>query len=303
MANLVTKCVEIGFGRRRGKWTDRYEIEYVRAFRVTTDTATMDPQAVRLQAEVIAVAGSVRLPQRWDPHPTDGGILVTEVEAEEQEDAFRWIFTVRYGSNASIQDRQNYDPTKEAPVVTFAQEDWEEALQAAFDANGDEVPIVNSAGGYFDPPPTARRTRIVMTLVQNRSSFDPIEAATFTNTLNQKPFLGAAVGTVYCRSIQTSGPKAAKNDVIYWPVTYVFAFASKPEHWQFRPLDAGRFYLKTVAGQPVQQRFTDFAGRLMQDGLLDGAGGQLLENDDPKFLAFDLYELEDFNLLNLNLNI
>lgn len=301
MPNVIN-CVEVGQGRRRGKWSDRYEIEYVRAFRVTTDTATMDPQTVRLLAEAFVgtgLPGQQKLPQRWDPHPADGGILVTEVEAEEQQDSFRWIFTVRYASGASIQNRQNYDPTLEAPVATFSQEDWEEALQE--DAGGNA--IVNSAGGYFDPPPTARRVRIVMTLVQNQASYDPDEAAQFTNTLNKLPFLGAAVGSVFLRSIQTSGPKTAKNDRVYWPVTYTFCFADKPEQWQFRPLDAGKFYLKKVNGVFVQQRFTDFAGRLMQDGLLDGSGGKLEEGDDPHFLAFDLYELEDWSALPINLNI
>lgn len=292
MASVI-RLAPIGHGRRRGRWTDRYEHEYVQPYRATTDTATMDPYLVRVGAEALG------LPQRGDAHPSDTSILVSEVEVEEQADCFRWIFNVKYSSSAADQTREAFSPLDVKPVATFAQEDWEEALQ--FD-QGDNA-LVNSAGGFFDPPPTARRSRIVMTLVQNQPSYDPILAATYTNTLNETLFLGGDPKTVYCRSITTAGPRAFKNDTVAWPVSYVFVFADDPKWWQYRPLDIGKFYLKTILGVTLPQRFTDRFSRLLPDGLLDGSGGALPVGGTPVFLEFDLYEVQDFNALPLSLDI
>src|SRR5262245_20656653 len=183
MASVI-RLVEIGFGRRRASWSDRYVHEYVRAFRATTNDPTMDPEQVRAGAEALG------LPQRWDSHPSDPQILVKEVDVEEQPDAYRWVFTVRYSSEASDPSRQAFNPLDEPPVATFAQEDWEEALQA----DAGDNPIVNTVGDFYDPPPTARRSRVVMTLVQNQASYDQVQAAQYSNKLNLGVFLGAAEG-------------------------------------------------------------------------------------------------------------
>lgn len=192
-----------------------------------------------------------------------------------------------------------YDVTVEyggenSPLLTPYIRSWEsvhsvEAIN--LDITGDL--IANAA----DDPITGVMKRFsdsVYVVTRNESHYNLTTAQLFRNSLNSHLFYNAAPGLVFMSDIL--GQRVTDNVEEYWKITYKMIFRtllSFGEAWAIRVLNEGPQYLSGGVLTPVVNKKGVRTAKLAADGTLLASGA------DDVFLEFDIYELRNFNDLNL----
>ena len=176
--------------------------------------------------------------------------------------------------------------TKEVPI-------WELA-------DGEErrgKPLANSAGQYFDPPPTKQATTFVVGFSRHLPVGSPVvqRALAYQGAVSSDTFFGVPAGK--CRYTLASvkrdfySPAEDSPPVPYLVVTE--EVSCDPDGWQLRLIDRGDYYLEggqkknfEIEGNPVV-------------GLLDGDGGKLADGADPEIIERQIYPELPFSALGL----
>lgn len=289
---------------RRDKRTFRFAPDgarsYRRTFLVITDTKTDGPQAI-LNAE--------DLPRHLDAYSVvgqvDNGALAVGVTCRQlPKTPLHWEVTVIYESDIGDKDKLEQgggadggvnigDPLLEPAVVTFGFEVFR--IVATEDVGGpDPIALVSSSEQPFEPPLMIDDSRPVLTVERNERAFDPLQAIQFKDTVNRDAFLGAEAETVKVKGITAVKQfQPANPDVAFWRVVYIFLF--KREGWRLRPLDTGT-RVRAANGVDFEPYTED---GVVTEVRLDGAGNKLGEGEKDVFLDFTVYELENFEELNI----
>lgn len=269
----IILTTELGIARRgrRGRdWTR----EYTRAWRLTTDSASVP-------AAYVLANGPVSLGNSYNADSVDDlGAFVQEIEVAcegEGANGITWIFTASYGPYDPEAVPQN--PTERPLQVSWGNATFEEIVDEDQDGNA----VVNSAGDPFDPPITEEDTRPVLTVVRCQYTFSTTWATGYRNAINSDIFLGADPGTV--RSMPIVGVLKKDQDIgWYWEVTYEFAY--KPQGWARVELDQGLRRTVDVGGTLKRQPILVRGVPVQSPVLLDGAGDVLPPGGTPVFRTY-----------------
>lgn len=216
--------------------------------------------------------------------------------ASQADDGCQWDVTLKYGPFGGEAQVFPENPLDHPLVLSWGSARFEETAEADRDGNA----ILNSAGDYFDPPPTRDDSRIILKIVRNESTFSPTLAQTWKNTVNDADWTVAnetfPANTVKVIDITGELSYNAKCGY-YWPVTYEFEI--NPDTWTRKILDQGMRARNPGTGKLVA--VLDEKGQSVSSPvLLDGAGSQLTTGNDPVFLEFELCPESDFSLLNFD---
>jgi hypothetical protein len=286
----VTACNEI-LGARSSGIDAQWRRTYRRAWRVETDSPFTGSYEARTSIPVFPGNYYVQ---------TDGAGTVTEfdtfsfaskIEASidpECDDDCAWIVTVDYGP---------YDPT------TFPENPLQHPLKISFgsgrfervvdqDINGNAVS--NSAGDYFDPPPTIDDSRPTIRVVRNEQTYNPQYAISWKDTVNTDTFFGFGPGQV--KLAQPLG-ELEYSPVIGFYVVVTYEFEINPAGWKKEILDQG---LRKLGGGGQVACVDENGQPVTSPVLLDGAGGQLATGGDPAFMEFEVYQKAAFSGLALD---
>lgn len=278
---------------------------YTRTFQVLCDKQT-DGAKVVLEDPDVPDYGDT-----WVQVESGGAVTDTDTDAfvvdkrasqNDRENLQNWTVTVSYAGRA--------DPVREPPEVSWAAVKYQKAI--AKDVKN--LPIANKAGDPFEGGLTVDRSRMVLTIRQNVLDFDPTDAVTYLNTLNELPFLlprhpplGFLAGQ--CQLVDLSGELVWLEDaallsesgrtIHYWRRTAKVEVAY-PD-WTLRPLNAG-FNQKLavpVFGIDKVPIALPAGGRPSSPYPLDASGFMITSIGSATYLAFEGYESKDWTPLNL----
>lgn len=277
-ATLIGEKVE-----GRATIDDGFHRTYTRVFLVKTTSTQDGPLTVTLATGV---------PRVWDPYTTntdtDLGALCKSVSAQPTDSPFLWEVTVEYDSVVREEGQQAENPLARPADIDWSFVPYVKAAQR--DVFG--LPILNSAGQPFDPPPEMDDRRIQLTIQRNEETFDPLQAFEFQDATNSDVFFGGGIAAWKVMSIKANGPHS-ENGVSFWRVTYEFEF--RREGWFLRTLDQGFAELIDGSLTPITVK-----GVVPSEPvLLDGAGRKLertqttlgagIDADDTQLLVDDVF--------------
>jgi hypothetical protein len=174
---------------------------------------------------------------------------------------------------------------------------WQDVYQGP---RGNAVPIVNSAGVYFDPPVTINENQPLVSIERNEViTIDPVALdLAYGNTTNADFFFGAAPNTVLCLGI--TGGDAFEGGIWYWNMHYEFCYRS--DGWVRYLLDQGLMWWDATipAGGTKPNGYTDATDSkgnvTTEPQALDGKGkllattlGRLPGPNDFIFLPYNVF--------------
>jgi hypothetical protein len=232
-----------------------------------------------------------------DFHPTIPLLLCRKLRwKQEKESPLHSVVTADYSSEPLNQSQKDQE---ESPLARRAKIRWNTAkYQKAIDQDNANQATVNSAGDYFDPPPTVDRSRWTATVVKNLASV-PSWIIDYTDAVNASPFtfdslsVGARVAKIM--SIEISDTQT-QNDIDFYIFTYTLEF--RPETWALKVLDQGFRY---KSGSNRKQIMTeDTPPRpVTSPRLLDGSGAVLANptTSNAVYKTFYVYNEKDFGVL------
>jgi hypothetical protein len=294
----VVSVEEIKDGRGGTSSYDRSR-EINRVFRVITDD----------DRDGTFIVGSARkLPGLGDVYDTghkgekDKSLFASSISPQQDpQDPRLWIVTVRYISAAAAAAAQgggfgSSQPGGGGQAPQQHQENplnrptewkltWTKVKKAVYkDLKGNDV--TNSAGFYFSPPVERDAKQAIITATKNYPSFDFWEAASLFEMVNTDAWKGFNPRTLKIDGIDIAS--AYENGYSFVRTTWTILY--NPDKWiPFKVLDRGSFYLVGAVGAQKPQPFTDPAGNILAEGLLDGNGGKLAVGANPVYRSFTLY--------------
>ena len=303
---------------------DGFTRSYSRTFIVVTSDSSVEQLQVKLATGIPRVGDFYSVGTGADQW-IDFGALCRTVSAEplDPDERTVWIVTVDYSSktgDAELQqgggvpglpqtgsgggDKNN--PQLANPLFAPYKVRWGSRKVPRTRLTTVDVPplpIVNSAGEPFDPPPSVEVSLRTCTVTRPEIGFSPFGSNYFENKTNSGSFQGRAAGRVLCESI--TGDYAFENGVNYWLVTYEFLFAP---HHDAELLDKGHYYLEGPGGSgPSPGASTNVrvtpktkTGQSVGEVLLDGlTGARLADGAEPETLRFKIRESADFDDLHM----
>jgi hypothetical protein len=232
---------------------------------------------------------------------TDDSVVIVNVAVSQDNpnDPRDWRGVVEY---AGVED-----PTAQPAEVEYSPTRYQKALVK--DVN--DVPVVNSARDPFESGITVDRTRFTLTITKAVSTWDPVAAAAYQDTVNLNSFLdvvhppGFPPGT--CKL--TLGAKRMRrkgNASFYWLRTATIDIDL--EGWKVKVRDAG--YREAVFDPGNPTVITGQKPIFVQPGVL-ASSPQLLKDGKwvkppelpPDPLEFDGYWLEVWAPLGLEYGV
>jgi hypothetical protein len=217
----VTNVNEIWEGRR-GSQDDAYVVEFVRVFRVFTNSMSDGSLAVRTAVDPVS---GLTIPALYTSYSGANevyiGSTVQKVESlQDSGNPFAWTVTVTYSTLTKDPFLNNPNPLQRLPEISWSLANFSRAIDV--DLLG--VPIVNSAGQRFDPPIEVDDSRQVLTYIRNESTYDPHVAKTYINAINTDTFLGFEPYAALIKNI--GAVRSFENNVVFYRVTYEIHFRS-----------------------------------------------------------------------------
>jgi hypothetical protein len=249
------------------------------------------------------------LPFPFEDFFPDSPILsCRHIKAEQDKSApLKWIVTADYSSEPLIQADKD-EVKEENPLMRPARIKWStnKYLKGINkDINGKA--IVNSAGDFFDPTVEIDCSHWTAT-IQKNLPWVPSWLIDYDNTINSKSFniQGLTIQPYKARidEIEISEPQEQNG---YEFVVFTYKLEFRGEGFKLVVQDQG-MRQKVAAGIVDGKATYNWVKCKNDDGSdvtapvpLDGSGGQL-ENptvDTIKYLSFDGYNAQDFNVLPL----
>ncbi len=160
----------------------------------------------------------------------------------------------------------------------------------------DDKAIVNSAGDYYDPPPSVAWERIAFHFSKNYASPEPF-ILEYCNSVNSTDIsiLGVPVSAGNARFSQPAGSEEQEENGQFYHTT-TWDIECDVNTWQLEILDEG---LREISGTD-RNNITDGNGNdITSPVLLDGSGVQLAEPtlDNAVFRDHKVYYEKDYTLL------
>src|SRR4029077_1319434 len=198
----VTSVAEVWAGRS-GNRDIKNVRNYRRTFLVLTDNMLDGP------FEVGSIAGNplpgpARIPLLFEYYKdtrgvVDLGTLCQKLTPRQAEEPFAWYVDADYSSKIDNPEQAQKGQTDDNPlnrpaIVKWSMSKYQKPVDAAFDANGEDVPIVNSANEHFDPAPEIDDSRIILTVDRNEPPIDPSVMIAYQDATNADDFFGAGPG-------------------------------------------------------------------------------------------------------------
>jgi hypothetical protein len=230
-------------------------------------------------------------------------------------------FTFRYPEwiEQSIQQSVNFmpepgdyfpaaDPVDWRAKVGWFYENEERTASRAFDSYNTAgeptyVPIVNSAGDWFQPAPTFTSSKVVISVDVNvsKSDLDLADVLDLKNSVNDYPVTirGLTFDTydLLLRDVRVNEefhPQHAENSGYYYGV-HIEILVDLTEQHKLYLLDQGFYSLNGTARTPIL-----IEGEPTADPKpLDGDGGVLASDADPVFLEFRVNLPKNWSILPL----
>jgi hypothetical protein len=289
---------------RRGAQTDTNS-DYERVFRVLTDNPLDGP------VTVLTAPGIPKLLEAYaDANGSvDGNAFCNKREpTQDQDDPTTWLVRCYYTTDVT------QSPWLAPPEVTWGTEKYQRPAYAAFNPfypNPNDksvtqfVPVINSAGEMFDPPPMFDDSRPTLTVRRNELVYNQAIAVLYQDAVNSDNFAGFAPGVAKMDSITAVSKQA--GPITYWEVTYTIHF--RREGWALLLLDSG--YSEAVpdpnnAGKLIKRLIYDPSGHpVSSQWPLNGVGQKLVLdttkpiNEQLVFLSFNVYKALAFADLRL----
>ncbi len=244
--------------------------------------------------------------------------LATKIEAHPEDDEFpyQWLATVTYSSDIwdnirkkdGSQQGGDKNPQPENPLFepTEISYDTMDGPELVFDVDLQGTSVVTSAGEPYNGRPISDPL-IVMTITKSMASYDPNDALTFYNAINDDPFFGFPAHTVKCKGLK--GNSQFKNEFFYWKVVGVFHVWNRTMKLRI----PGSAETASIRGWPIEEAPCDKGWKILAGGalvpamdagvpvshevFLDGSGGRLgnlltpcyrlSANGTPKFLFYN----------------
>ncbi len=278
-------------GKRTGPlWSTDGSRKYTDQYTVITSGDNVDGDAVLLAS---GLAGEN------DSHPSDSGAIVTR-RMPNQQTATTWFVNVTWASKHGDKDKQDPNPLNHPTQFRWERVDLEESRTKDLDGKF----FVNVNGGPLRNPPKFPISRLRLIIEKNEAVYSPGVAFAYGNTVNRDPFLGQASETAKMElptAVEQFNSGAPNG--FYWKIVYAIEF--KVDKWNpVQVLNEGTFFIDhEVAGSASLDRRTAMTdGKGVTTGgwgnlALDGS--KLPKDADPALLDFRIYELSDFDALNL----
>lgn len=216
----IVSCEKSDQGRDARIGTDGL-LEITESYIVVTDNALDDGPFI-LRAPC--------LPLRGETHPVLQTVYAQERECRQRPDSqFVWDVLVFFRETLFVFDNPLLDPPRIQYGTVRTREPY------TVDVTG--IPMANSAGQPFDPPPMRDVTRPTMTYTRNEPNYILGEFTPFYDGVNEGWFFGAAPGQAKIMNITGNGPMS-RNGIEFWEVTYEVHFRRTP-WWLDEILDVG----------------------------------------------------------------
>jgi hypothetical protein len=269
-----------------------------RTFQALTDTPQGGPDIVLAYAGVPLLGGILSYTDNSTGTPTlvnDASVVVIRRRAEQNDsdNLCNWTVTIEYtGIN---------EPEAQPAEVEYSPTRYQEHL--IDDVNG--LAVVNSAGDPFAEGVMRDRTRFTLTITKNipDGDWNPVTAATYQDTLNQKAFLvathfpGFAAGT--CK-LTLSAKRVRKLGLteFYWVRTATIDVDARG--WNVKVRDAGMRQKKSLVDATRVPIISSVTGHPVSYPVpLDGDGFELPTGGVPQVVTFVPYETKDWTALGL----
>jgi hypothetical protein len=302
MAYILT--VQEDFGSRGAGVDSQYTRTFTRCFEViTTDDQVAGLAVLSAIDPITGIAippmGSYYhngVPDTDPRYEFSKGSFVTGLKAEPWDSSTAWKVTVEYGKYV-------FEPNPLIRKVRcqFGGERTEKVI--IFDKEGN--PIINSTGDRYGEPITIDDHITTMNLTRNElvSTYDPLLASEFSNTINHDVWNGMPARKFKMGIIETSEEQwDAFGEQWYYTVSYPIQIAKTT--WIKTLLDQGFNELDSYGNtKPIQ-----YEGQPVSDPvLLDGAGHPLNASGygygSPVTMDYDVYDESDWSGLHIDLSL
>lgn len=274
---------------------------YRRQFIAISDNHTDGPLTVR--AALLSVHSVARgTVYNRGGSEIDVTAICTRIDVRETNESTavggsKWLATADYSTTPP----QDPDEEEDNPLARPAEISYDFALFAGIaEKDKDDTEIKNTAGDPYDPPIEREDARLILTIVRNEAFYNLATAQSMVNAVNKTAWNGGAARTWKCQNI--SAQRMFENDVVYWRVTYQFAY--KADTYDVEVISRGFFQKdndkrvmifvlrddadpKSLIPTPVPQP-------------LDANGAHISDpTDDLYFQTFKIYDEYEFNSTGL----
>ena len=237
------------FDRRRSSIKDG-KLSHVRVFLVIVDDPTDGPGVALFGND-----GTNSVPrENVDTWPGNSLLRCVSVEAEPvSSSALQFEVTAEYETISLEEQAEN--PLDRPAKVAYT---FQESTEAYFydhspapddwnvlkDGEWKGKPVVNSAGDGFEDSFEREAHQLVITVVRNEVSYNPVIADAYSNTVNDADIVIDGI-TYPARTLKLSPICGTKNTeklssgptVTFYEVTY--QFKARADTWRDKPLDVG----------------------------------------------------------------
>ncbi len=330
MAELL-ECVETWEGRT-SEWPGDFRSQdlletkrYGKSFRLVVDDAALTPTQLYDLATAVTNPGPDTFPLRYDPYPDDPFYQAKRFTFKAPDKISPNFIDVDIGYELF------YNPLLEPPEIELSFNQWERAIEAAYDpppeslraalaAQGllpprlpdGSLAIVNSALDIFDQVPTRQEPYRILRVAHNRAN--QIEFDVMTNyvlRINSADFIvkfiadGTTVSYPAGTVLLDEPPSMTQHDqsgIRYFRYVWNFKVRVQDPFWLLRIPDFGfrtanpdwseQFNILDLNGQPTQI-----------PRKLNGVGGLATPRSALVYLDYVQYFGADFNNLGLMSNI
>lgn len=307
MAFLEVRKVRVSGGIDKDG-TRTYEEEWM----VVSDRMDDSPRPV-------SAAGALASRTWWSAYPDDPNARLKEIHAEQTDDLNVWRVKLKYDSEFEPFDRSL--PPEERPWhFDYGSVSSEELLVRDYTEEIDEdgnvttpdgLPVVNSAGVPYDPPPSVPSSRPTIMITLFRMIAEPDRIEIYQNAVNDADFYGYPPDSLRVTEYKQSPQHEDEWGDFY---QYTITLEYKSDGWNpLRVLDAGTVQIATFTNDAMEEQvyYTPILDRKSGSPVtspvpLDGEGHELerLEGDDLAdnlvYLEFVGYRQRDFTYLISN---
>lgn len=275
-------------------------------FRSSSETYQVEA-SIDMDANQVRVGFGVTI---YGTHPTDAGQVCKGVsaklahphqaiffndlnlaDAHNGSACFVWHVTVSFGPWDPLAGTATGSPSDQPPSVRFEGVTYQEVADLDVDGN----PVVNTAGDAFDPPVMRDRTRPVIKIVRNETSFDDSTILAYSDKVNSDTFYNYPPKTLKCSAPRGEPLYSQFSGQNYYRVEYELHYNA--DTWAARVLNQGYRQLVTSGGATTQEPILAGGTPISSPAMLDEDGAYIpppVDASDIILLEYDIYEELDF---------
>lgn len=238
------------------------------------------------------------LPGQFESHPNNVFATARSLSIKNAQGLI-WTARCEYSTEPLTQDERERaeepNPTNRSVKVSWSTSNYDKPVVKDVDDKG----VVNSAGDFYDPPPSVPWERLSFHFRKNYSSPSPWISA-YCNSVNDSDIsiLGIAIPKGMARFCQPSGSEEREeNGQVYHETTWDIEVDVRT--WQLEVLDEG---LRQVDSADTTKRINitdDDGNEITAPALLDGSGYKLdnPDLDNAVFNEHKVYYEKDYTQL------